>query len=232
MDYISGYVKLSRALIKWEWYMNIIVKSAFIHCLLSANWEDKKWQGEVVKKGSFITTRSRFAEESGLTIQQVRGAWTKLESTGEILKKSTNNKTLIIVNNWDKYQCVLDDDNQRITNKQPTDNQRVTTTKEYKETKDRLKDRLIINNNDAKELCEILGFNTLSKRQCLVIQEEWFEYKTLDQIVDIVERAKEHNPKNLFNYVHSIIMKSISKKEEPEKIKLVEYDWWEEEDDG
>lgn len=222
MGYENNFIKLSRTLLEWQWYTNLNVKSAFIHCLLSANWKDKSWQGMTVERGSFITTIKAFSEGVGLTEQEVRTAWKKLETSQEITKKSTNGFTKITVNNWDKYQTELE----RATNQQQTTNKQLTTTKEYKETKDRMIDRKIINNNSDKELCETLGFYTLSSRQCSVIRKEWMKVKSLAELADIVERAKEHNPKNLFAYVQSIITKSSYEDNFP-KIKIIDYPWWE-----
>ena len=103
-QYDEGYIKLNRSFLKWEWYSDINMRVVFIHCLLSANWQDKKWRGIVIKKGSFITSRAKFAKEIGLSPWQVLRCWNKLELTGEITKKSTSEYTLIIVNNWDKFQ--------------------------------------------------------------------------------------------------------------------------------
>lgn len=223
-QYDEGYIKLNRSFLKWEWYSDINMRVVFIHCLLSANWQDKKWRGIVIKKGSFVTSRTKFAKKVGLTPRQVYRCWEKLEVTGEITKKGTSEYTLIIVNNWDKFQSEESNDEQRGYSHGTTKVQPRYTTKEYKEYKeiDRMKDRLINN----KELCEILGFYTLSDRQCLVIKEEWMKYKTLDELTDIVDRSKEHNPKNLFSYVHAIIMNSVPK----ETIDLVDYNWMEEDE--
>jgi hypothetical protein len=61
-----------------------------------------------------------------------------LESTGEILKKSTNKYTLITICNYERYQSFDEQSNKQTTNKQQTNNKQSTTTKEYKN---------IINNN-------------------------------------------------------------------------------------
>lgn len=227
MQYDNGYIKLYRKIKYQDWYKKIPERIVFEHCLLSANWEDKIVNDTLIEKGSFITSLNKLVEETGLTKKQIRSALGALERAQMVAQQKTHRFTKITVINWDKYQPP---DNLVAQSSAQLRAQKRALTKEDKETKekDRMKDRLIINNN-AKQFCEILGFYTLSNRQCLVIQEEWLKYKTLDQLADIVERAKEHNPKNLFNYVHSIIIKSIPK-EEREKIELVDYNWWEEEE--
>lgn len=41
---MDGWIKLHRKLINWEWYQDTNVKVVFLHLLLIANHEDKKWQ--------------------------------------------------------------------------------------------------------------------------------------------------------------------------------------------
>ena len=52
----NEYIKLNRKIIGWEWYLNINVKTLFIHCLLKANWKDGRFEGKELKRGSFVTS--------------------------------------------------------------------------------------------------------------------------------------------------------------------------------
>ncbi|MGI5848801.1 MAG: hypothetical protein ACOX8Q_01815 [Christensenellales bacterium] len=144
----SGYIKLHRSVLKWEWYQDVPVSRLWMYLLLSANYADKRWQGVEIKRGQLITSRQKLAEETGLTVQQVRSAINKLISTNEITTKTTNRFTLITIVKYGYYQDMAMEDNQqnnqqsnkRRTNKQPTDNQQITTTKESKEGKKDKKD--------------------------------------------------------------------------------------------
>lgn len=100
----QGYIKLHRQITEWEWYKNIPVKILFLHCLLRANHADKKWQGILIKKGSFITSLDNLAFETGLTKRQVRTALDKLKMTHELTHQTTHQYSIIIINNWDKFQ--------------------------------------------------------------------------------------------------------------------------------
>jgi len=51
----GGFVKLYRSMLKWEWYDDINVKVLFLHLLLKANYEDKRWRGIEIKKGEIVT---------------------------------------------------------------------------------------------------------------------------------------------------------------------------------
>ena len=86
---MSGYISLHRKLLDWEWYNDNNTKILFIHCLLKANWEDKNWQGILIKRGSFITSIETLSNELKLTNQSIRTSLSKLEKTNEIIKKST-----------------------------------------------------------------------------------------------------------------------------------------------
>lgn len=106
------FIKVYRKLMEWEWYTDVNTTKLFIHCLLRANWKAGKWQGINYLPGEFITSLPSLAEESGLTVRQVRTSLDKLISTGELTSKTTDSVTgkklsknrIIAVNNWDKHQ--------------------------------------------------------------------------------------------------------------------------------
>lgn len=132
---MAGYIKLYRDIRQWEWYKDIPVRILFEHCLLCANHEAKRWQGIVIERGSFVTSRAKLADETGLTEMQVRTALKKLKLTSEITSRTTSEYTIIEVNNWDLYQQNNQVNNQRITSEQPADNQQITTNKNEKNDK-------------------------------------------------------------------------------------------------
>jgi len=135
----NGFIKLHRKFLDWEWYHNSNTLRVFLHCLLKANYTEKKWQGILIKRGSFITSRDKLATELKLTVQKIRTSLNHLEHTQEITIKTTNNNHVISICNYDIYQVNKitnnQQDNQQITNEQPIDNQRITTTKNNKNNK-------------------------------------------------------------------------------------------------
>ena len=135
---MDGFIKLHRKFIEWEWYTDNNVKILFLHLLLSVNHKDNKWRGQLVKKGSFITSYEKLAIATNLTIQQVRTALNKLKSTGEITYKSTSLNSIITINNWDEYQENNKQNNKQITNEQQTNNKRITTNKNDKNDKNNI----------------------------------------------------------------------------------------------
>ena len=132
---MEGFIKLHRGLLKWEWYKDQNTKDVFLHLLLNANWEDSRYRGFEVPKGSLIIGRKKIAEELGISEQSVRTALEHLKSTNEITIKSTNKFSIATIVNWEKYQCWNEESTNKSTsestNEQPTTNQQLTTYKEY-----------------------------------------------------------------------------------------------------
>lgn len=142
---LNNWIKLNRGILEWEWYQDISTKTLFIHFLLSANYEPKKWQGIEVKRGSLIAGRKALSGATGLSEQQIRTSIEKLCKTGDISTSTTNRFTVVTVTNYEEYQKKEEQqptDNQQSTNNQPTDNQQITTTKETK--KERNKESIYI----------------------------------------------------------------------------------------
>lgn len=108
----NSWIKLYRQLLDWEWYRDINVKVLFLHLLLTANYETKKWQGITIEKGQKVTSFAHLAEETGLSVKQVRVALEKLKMTQEVTHEATRRYSIITVNNWSKYQSIGQTDGQ------------------------------------------------------------------------------------------------------------------------
>lgn len=132
---MNGYIKLHRQLLEWEWYNNINIKTLFIHCLLRANHADKKWQGILIKKGSFITSYENLSIETGLSIHKIRTALDKLKMTGEVASKTTNQYSIITINNWDRFQIDDKQNDKQTANEWQTNGKRMATNKNDKNDK-------------------------------------------------------------------------------------------------
>lgn len=136
------YIKLSRKMLEWEWYTDVNTCRLFIHMLLKANWKDGRFQGADVPRGSFVSSISRLALETGLSEMQVRTALKHLKTTGEVTGCQQAKFTVFTVNNYNKYQAdnrVITEEqqtcNREVTEEQQVDNTRVTTIEEKKEVK-------------------------------------------------------------------------------------------------
>ena len=104
----SGYIKLYRSLLNWEWYDDINTKTVFLHLLLTVSIEESKWHGITIKRGSRVSSYAVLAKETRLTERQVRTAISHLETTGELTRYKYQNFTVFAINNYDKYQLLTD----------------------------------------------------------------------------------------------------------------------------
>lgn len=138
----EGWIKLNGKILKWEWWDDPVTAHLFVHLLLKANWKDGRWRGIDVPRGSFITSTEKLANETGLSIQQIRTALKKLEETGEVNKQTTSRFTHIFVQNYCLYQdeqqanqqAKQQASNKQITNKQQANNKQATTIEDYIKT--------------------------------------------------------------------------------------------------
>ena len=136
----NGFIKLHRKMIQWEWYNDVNVKILFIHLLLTVNYEDKKWQGKVIKRGQRVCSYPNLAKELKLSVMTIRTALNKLKSTGEITVKTTNKYSLISIVNYDLYQteqqATYQSANSQATGKQQASNTNERKIKKYKKDKE------------------------------------------------------------------------------------------------
>jgi len=125
---MSGWIKIHRQILDWEWYSDNNAFRVFMHLILKANHKEKRYKGIELNCGSVITSRDILSLETGLSVQQIRTALDKLKSTNEITIETSSKGTIIQVVNYAKYQLSTNES----TNEQPTNNQQVTTNKNEK----------------------------------------------------------------------------------------------------
>jgi predicted transcriptional regulator len=101
---MTGWVSLHRDITQWEWYDDINTCRVFIHCLIKANHEPAKWRGIEIERGQFISSTSKMASETNLTVKQVRNSISKLNKTGEVASEGHTQHTVFTIKNYDKYQ--------------------------------------------------------------------------------------------------------------------------------
>lgn len=123
----NGFIIVHRSLLDWEWYKDSNTTRLFLHCLLKANHKDNKWQGMLIKRGSFATSYQTLAVELGLTVQNIRTSLKRLNSTGELTHKSHSKYGIITIQNYDRYQDVNSQANSHLTVSQQSSNSHLTT---------------------------------------------------------------------------------------------------------
>jgi len=148
---MQGWIKLHRKFKNWEWWDDEKMVKLFLYLLLSANFEDKKWQGITIKRGQLVTSLKHISTETNFSVQTIRTLIKRLKSTHELTSKTTNKYTTITVCKYDSYQELETPantvnntpTNKQLTNKQQTNNKQLTTTKECKELKELNKEKKI-----------------------------------------------------------------------------------------
>ena len=139
---MSGWIKLHRQIIDWEWYTDHNTFRVFLHLLLTANHKDKKYKGMELKAGTIVTSRDLLAIATGLSVRQVRTALYKLKTTNELTIKTSPQGTIIQIVNYLKYQVEANE----LTNERPTNDQQTTTNKNEK------KERIIFKRPSVEEI--------------------------------------------------------------------------------
>jgi len=139
----SGYVRLYRSFLTWEWYTDSNTKDLFLHLILTANWEPKKWKGITVERGQRVYSRASLAKEMRLSERNIRTALNHLISTGEVTNQITPQYSIITIKNYDLYQQPTSE----VTSDRPATDQRPTSDrpqlKKDKESKKDKKDKYI-----------------------------------------------------------------------------------------
>lgn len=185
---MEGWICLYKKLINWEWYQDGNTCRLFIHLLLLANYEDKSWQGQLIKRGQLITSSEHLAKDLNLSRQQVRTAINKLKSTNEITTKSTNKYTLITIEKYEDYQSKTDKSNQqnnKQSNKQITTTNNITNNKLNYTKLNLLFDYLIYKENEFESLQEYERENIVRILTRLEQYTTSVTYISEDKIIDL-----------------------------------------------
>lgn len=124
----GGWIKIHRKLLDWEWADDPNMVALWVHLLLNANFEDSRWHGIPVPRGSFITTQSELCKKTGLSRRSLRTCLNRLQSTNEVTIKTTKLYSIITICKYDCYQVAKDTTrpNERPTGDQPPTNERPT----------------------------------------------------------------------------------------------------------
>lgn len=134
---MTGWIKIHRSFLIWEWFDKPEMVQVFVYLLLKANHDAKEWHGMTIERGQIVTSVAKIAQETRLSTQTVRTCINRLKSTNEITSEATSKYTLITISKYDTYQDGEDDankvtnkvDNNQVTIEQQTTNKELTTNK-------------------------------------------------------------------------------------------------------
>ena len=176
---MSGWIKLHRSLLEWEWWDDKKATRLLLFLLCAVNHEEKKWKGVTIPAGSMVLSWETLSQKVGLTVQECRTSMKKLEKSQEVTRKTTNKYQLVTLVKWQKLQSSNSQTTSESTGKQQSTNKQLTTTKESKEVKEVKKKEVF---NFKKELID-LNFDSL-------LVSDWLEVRKL---------KKARNTKTAFN---------------------------------
>jgi hypothetical protein len=196
---MSGWIKLHRSLLDWEWYDDLNATRLLIHLLVSVNYEDKKWKGQDVKAGSIILSWETLSKAVGLSVKQCRVAMQKLENSGEVARQRADQWQVVSLCKWEKMQgCEDNRADDRAFRGQSEGRQRATTKeyKEYKEVKELKKDAFELFETWMKYKAEI---KDSYKSETSIIQlAKKFNSEPLPKLAFVVNNSIQNGWKGLF----------------------------------
>ena len=70
----GNYIKISRRILDWEWWMDMNTTRVFIYMIICANWKEGKFKGIDIPRGSFVASIASISDGTGLTNDEVRTA--------------------------------------------------------------------------------------------------------------------------------------------------------------
>lgn len=119
------FIKLYEQVTQWGWYKDGNTFRLFIHLLLKANYDDSVFEGVQIHRGQVVTSLPRLANETGLTVMEIRTAIKHLILTGEITALSYSKFRVITIVKYDDFQSSTGKltVNQQASNRQLTVNQ-------------------------------------------------------------------------------------------------------------
>lgn len=213
-----GWIKLSRKLTEWEWYANHNTTRLFVHLLLTANYEDARWQGIEVKRGQLITGRKTLSEETGLSEQMIRLSLNKLQNTKEITIKATSKYSIITIVKYNDYQEINQQTTSKETNGQPTNNQQTTTIKEEQEIKN-----IVVVNAGERNLFEALQDEIAAPIPLNMLRVEAWKQQGADddlilhtvRVVMAQRKARGDPPPSSMKYFDGAIATSLKAQNDP-----------------
>lgn len=138
----EGWIKLHRKIINhWIWNDSKYLKG-WLTILINVNFEDSKVviEKELIEcnRGQSLYSLNSWCNimGNGWSIQKLRTFLKLLENDSMIKVEGLRKTTRITVIKYDDYQILQQTNNRQTTRKQQADNKLITTTKEYKESKE------------------------------------------------------------------------------------------------
>lgn len=100
----SGWLKIYRSIVDWEWFSEHDMTVFFIWCLCNANVDERMWRGVYIKPGQLVVSRSTVCKELGISERRYRTIISRFAKSGEISVKPQGAFSILTIMNWEIYQ--------------------------------------------------------------------------------------------------------------------------------
>jgi hypothetical protein len=212
---MSGWIKLHRQFISWEWFNKSEAVHLFLYMLLKANHTDGSWQGIKINKGQFITSYNKISSDTGISIQTIRTILKRFELTNEINIQTTNKYTTITICKYDIYQSEESTSNKQLTNKQQATNKQLTTNKNDNNEKNifikpSLQEVLqyCIERNNKIDAYQFINF--YDSKGWMVGRNKMKDWKACVRTWEKQENLQENKVKSLDQQLYENVMKQMN----------------------
>lgn len=123
---MSGFIKIHRALLDWEWYHDDRCVRLLLHLILKANYTHRRWKGQELQPGQLITSTVSLAEQLGWSRSTLNRTLDKLRDGQEIETKADSKWTLVTLRKWEQFQIDGEDvDSKRTSNRTASGHQTI-----------------------------------------------------------------------------------------------------------
>lgn len=178
----TGWIKIHRQLLDWEWYSDVNTTRVFLHLLLVANHKDNKWRGIIIKRGQKLTSISSLANETSLSIKNIRTSIKRLKSTNEVASYSNAQYTVFTMINYDLYQ----DEANEVASQGQAKGKQVATNKNDKNDKNKDICQLVTDEYNLK-LSDLGKVKVLSDTRKAQIRASIKQFKKSDHNFENIE---------------------------------------------
>ena len=102
----NSWIKLPRNFVNWSWYHDANMVQLYLYLLLNANVYDVKYNDITIKRGECLVSLNHLSKETGISLQKLRTALTRLQRTKEIEYKKLQNGRIIVLVDFNKFQPI------------------------------------------------------------------------------------------------------------------------------
>ena len=209
---ITGFVKIYRSMLDWEWFDDSNTVHLFLYLLLKANHKEKEWRGITIKRGQLLTSTNKLRNATHQSVQQTRTSLERLKIAGTITIYSTSRYSIVTICNYDKYQ---NDNRKDITQSNKQIN--IKTTKYLtRESTNKATSKITITKEDKNLRKEEIKNNKTSKASFEIDRD--FSEKLKKKIIEFVEYREDIKKPFLSQKSIDLLQSKLKKKKEDEAI--------------